>query len=113
MKMARLTRLAALVAAHILVACSREERVLELETPMDLLERPYPMGYPSTAPKPNSVLRTLPPQRVQILSDSYEKDFHVYRIRDSQGNEGYLIGRSPGVKELKVDRDGQVIPSAD
>ena len=90
-----------------------EQRTLELETSVDLLARPYPMGYPSSAPRPNSVLRTLPPQGVLILSDSYEKDFHVYKVRDSQGNEGYVIGRSPGMKELKVDRDGQVVPAAD
>jgi hypothetical protein len=89
------------VAAQLL-ACTREERVLELETPTDLLERPYPMGYPSSAPKPNTILRTLSPQRVLILDDSLEKDFHVYRVRDSQGNEGYLIGRTPGMRELKV-----------
>lgn len=102
MKARRLTKgLVLLVAAQLAVACSKEPRVLEVERPTELLERPYPLGYPSSEPEPNAVLKVLSPrQRVVILSDSYEKDFHVYKVRDSDGNEGYLIGRRPGVREL-------------
>lgn len=103
MKARRLTKgLVLLVVAQLVASCSKEQRVLEVEQPTELLERPYPLGYPSSEPEPNSVLKVLSPgQRVVILSDSYEKDFHVYKVRDSDGNEGYLIGRRPGVRELR------------
>jgi hypothetical protein len=79
------------VAAELAASCSKEERALEVEQPTELLERPYPLGYPSSEPQPNAVLKVLSPgQRVVILSDSYEKDLHVYKVRDSDGNEAHL-----------------------
>jgi hypothetical protein len=81
-----------------LVSCSGEHRVLVLDQPTELLQRPSPMNYPSTAPLPNTVIRALQPQTVTILSDSYAKDFHVYKVRDSMGNEGYIVDR-PGMRE--------------
>jgi hypothetical protein len=75
-------------------SCTHETRVLVIEKETQLLQQPFPPGYPSSAPIPNSVIRLLEPQNVTILSDSFHKDFHVYKVRDSLGNEGYVIGRA-------------------
>jgi hypothetical protein len=88
----------------LLLSCAREHRVLEIQQQTELLQEPYPLNYPSTAPKQNSIIRVLTPQRVIIVSDSYEKDYHVYRVLDSQGNKGYIIDR-PGVKEKREGAD--------
>ena len=83
----------------LLTSCARSERVLELQESTELLTHPYPMNYPSTNPRPNAVLKILKPQRVTILSDKYEKDFHVYKVRDSENTEGFVLDRS-GVREV-------------
>ena len=104
MKTRRLTKGLLLLLAAFSASCSKEQRALEIEQPTELLEQPYPLGYPSSQPQPNTVLRTLTPgERVAILSDRYEKDFHVYTVRDSAGNQGYVIGRRPGVRELVLE----------
>ena len=83
--------------ALMLLSCTRDNRVLVLEVETQLLEQAYPLNYPSTAPLPNAVVRVLAPQDVTILNDRYEKDYHVYRVRDSMGNKGYIIDR-PGMR---------------
>jgi hypothetical protein len=86
------------MAVTLLIACTREHWTLDLERQTNLLERPYPMNYPSSAPIPNKIISRLSPQRLAILSDSYVKDFHVYRVRDASGEEGYVIDL-PGMRE--------------
>lgn len=105
MKIARITNLLMLlVAANLATSCTKGERMLQVESPTELLERPYPLGYPSSNPEPNSVLRTLSAgERVAVLSDSYEKDFHVYLVRDVDGIQGFVIGRQPGVREIPAN----------
>ena len=49
------------------------------------------MDYPSTAPVPNRVVEMLKDERVELLDEQFEKDFHVYRVRADGGQEGYLI----------------------
>lgn len=94
-------RIVAVVALLFLLAsCAKEPRMLDIQQKTELLEQPYPLGYPSTSPMPNSVLRVLEPQKVTVLSDSFEKDFHVYRVRDASGVEGWVIGKS-GITEEK------------
>ena len=61
-----------------------------------LLSEPYPLDYPSTCPKPNRVVATLRGQEVCVLSHSYEKDFHAYRVRTTSGLKGYIMD-GPGV----------------
>ena len=79
-------------------SCSSEHRSLVIDRPTELLEKPYPLNYPSTAPLPNAIIRVLAAQTVTIESDSYAKDFHVYKVRDSSGTKGYIIDR-PGMRE--------------
>jgi hypothetical protein len=82
-------------------SCAREHRVLEVQRQVELLAKPYPLGYPSQNPTPNSIIKVLEPQRVTILSERYEKDFHVYKVRDSSHTAGYLIDQ-PGLREVGV-----------
>lgn len=76
-----------------------QDRVLVVEA-AQLLERPYPLGYPSTGPLPNRVLADLTGTKVCVLHDSYGKGFHVYRVRTGEGEVGYILD-SPGVRESK------------
>lgn len=66
----------------------------------ELLESPYPLGYPSSNPQPNRLLANLVDTKVCIYSDSYGKDFHVYRVRTGDGRKGYILD-DPGVRETK------------
>ncbi len=97
-------RVMGITLMFLLLSCTREHRVLAIEQQTELLQQPYPLNYPSTAPMPNSIIRVLPPQSLTILSDSYGKDYHVYRVLDSQGNSGYIIDR-PGIKEKREGVD--------
>lgn len=72
-----------------------DRRALIIES-ADLLEKPYPVAYPGIGPNP--VLAHLRDTRVCILDDSYGKDFHVFRVRTTTGQVGYIIHTS-GVKE--------------
>lgn len=78
----------------LLVSCTNEYRVLVIQQHTELLQEPYPLNYPSTAPMPNVVIRVLQPQCVAILNDRYQKDYQVFKVRDSLGEEGYVIGRA-------------------
>jgi hypothetical protein len=83
-------KIVALISALLLSGC-RKDTCVELDAPVPLLEAPYPMGYPSTRPKPNRVLRTVPPGRVQILGRKQTKDFLVYKVKAADGTEGYIV----------------------
>jgi hypothetical protein len=63
----------------------------------ELLENPYPLDYPSTAPLPNRRLAELTHTKVCVLDDTYGKDFHVFRVRTSAGQQGYILD-DPGVR---------------
>jgi hypothetical protein len=91
--MTRFPALAVLLAA---LGCG-QSRVLLVEK-AQLLEKPYPLGYPSSAPLPNRVLADLEDERVCVLQDTYGKDFHVYRVRTGDGRKGYVMD-SPSVRE--------------
>jgi hypothetical protein len=65
-----------------------------------LLEEPYPLNYPSSAPKPNRKLADLVDTTVCVLDDTYGKDFHVFRVRTSNGQKGYVLD-GYGVKQTQ------------
>lgn len=62
------------------MSCARGGCV-QLVREAELLEAPYPRGYPSSNPRPNRVVRTLPPGRYQYVSTETGHDFMVYQIR--------------------------------
>ena len=77
------------LASAVLIGCHRRECVA-VASPVELLEKPYPVGYPSSAPIPNRVLTKLAPGRYSATV-RYEKDFMVFHI-DSGQLTGYVIG---------------------
>jgi hypothetical protein len=74
--------------------CSRG-RTLIVEK-AELVEKPYPAAYPGVGP--NRTLAQLVDTKVCVLDDSYGKDFHVFHVRTSTGQQGYIIDL-PGVKD--------------
>lgn len=59
----------------------------------ELLENPYPIGYPSSSPRPNRIIRIVQDDALPILDDKIEKDYVAYKVRDHNGNVGYIIRR--------------------
>lgn len=86
-----LSRILTCLAVFTLTACQEPSRSLEIVAAAELLQQPYPMNYPSTAPQPNAVIETLQPQTLEIISDSYGKDYHVFKVKSRAGNTGYVI----------------------
>lgn len=80
--------------------CSQKNEILVIDGEVDLLEAPYPMNYPSTAPKPNRVLKILNSQDVLILEERYEKDYLVYKVKTNNGEEGFVISK-PNIYKKK------------
>jgi len=83
-------RLAISIIALGLAACGRGGGCLEVMGETELLAAPYPNGYPSSNPKPNRVLRTLPPGRYQYSATETGHDYMVYRLK-VDGTSGYVV----------------------
>ena len=88
------------LGSAVLVGCDRHECVAVV-SPVQLLEKPYPLGYPSSAPIPNRVVTMLAPGRYRGKA-TISKDFMVYHI-DSARRTGYVIGdvRTTSCEEKK------------
>jgi hypothetical protein len=80
------------VMASSLMAC--HSSMLVADGSVDVLSAPCPAGYPSTNPKPNSVVVTLSPgQRLKVKGEGYGKDFKHYELSLPAGVSGYVIDR--------------------
>ena len=88
----QLFRAMCLAATVLLFACSQEE-VLVIDGSSALLEAPYPMNYPSSAPKPNKVLRMVSNEEARILQERAEKDYLVYKVKMDSGEEGFILAQ--------------------
>lgn len=87
---AKFAWLAVIAALVVSAGCARA--VLQVDANgTELLRKPYPLNYPSSAPQPNRVLRELKNERVQITSTTVEKDFLVYQVETADGSVGYVI----------------------
>lgn len=85
--------------------CTEASGSLVIGNEVPLLENPYPLGYPSTNPKPNRILRLLKDERVVLFSERVEKDYLVYEVRTNDGIEGYVIAEPGGVKEQPTSKE--------
>jgi hypothetical protein len=72
------------------LAC-REAGCIAVEPEAQLLEMPYPLGYPSTKPMPNRVLRTIAAGKHRYVNTVDGKDFRAFELRMEDGTRGYLI----------------------
>jgi hypothetical protein len=74
-------------------ACSRAPiGCIVASTEISVLEQPYPDGYPSSNPIPNSKVLTLGSgECIAVHSLSYGKDFLAYGVRSKDGTPGYII----------------------
>jgi len=83
-----------------LYGCNKNETIL-IEKPTKVLENPYPENYPSTNPKPNSVLSILEKgETVKLLQEKYGKDYLVYKVQFDKGKTGYIIYEKDAFKIL-------------
>jgi len=83
-------------------ACSRAPiGCIVASTEVSVLEQPYPAGYPSSNPIPNSTTLSLGSgECIAVHSLSYGKDFLVYEVRGKDGTSGYIVHDS-GVEYVK------------
>lgn len=90
--------LAIVVAAS---SCSRgRPSAIIADEPLQVLERPSPIDYPTTNPLPNSVLDTLPPgTRLAVTESGIEKDYMYYRVELPDGRKGFVIGKVGALHE--------------
>jgi hypothetical protein len=71
-------------------ACSTSSLVVD--DTVAVLEKPYPLDYPSTDPVPNAVIATLAKgKRVKVKGTGYGKDFMYYEVALPDGRRGYVI----------------------
>jgi hypothetical protein len=82
----------AVVVAVIGMLFACHSAVLVADGPLNVMKEPYPAGYPSTHPMPNSVIATLHlGQRLKVKSEGYGKDFKYYKVVLPAGVSGYVI----------------------
>src|SRR5437867_813146 len=75
-----------------------QSRCLTVSEATPVLERPFPMDYPSNPyvkPFPNRQIDVLAPGNyATVISKRYEKDFAAYSVELGSGAHGYVIGRA-------------------
>lgn len=94
----------ALLAANIgsLAGCSQAPAKIVADAPLDVLEHPSPLDYPSTGPFPNSILqRVAPGDQLVVVAKANEKDFMYYRVKLPSGRTGYVIARAGALHEAR------------
>ena len=85
----------------LVAACNSPNEYLEAESKVQVLQKPYPLNFPSTKPINNKVIKILMPQdRVKLLDQNFQKDFMVYEVELDTGDIGYIISGS-AVKHVK------------
>jgi hypothetical protein len=86
----------------LLGGCSQAPAKIVADAPLDVLERPAPPDYPSTAPLPNGVLhRAAAGEQLDVVEKAYEKDFMYYRVKLADGRTGYVIARAGALHEVR------------
>lgn len=63
---------------------------VELARDAALLEAPYPVGYPSSQPLPNQVLRQVSAGRYRFVSAIVGHDYMVYKLTVG-GTTGFVV----------------------
>jgi hypothetical protein len=87
----------AILVVVLSTGCAREAERVFIEGDMALVEKPYPLGYPSAKPLPNRLIRKLHDEEVEVLRTFADKDFLVSEVRTREGVEGYVVCCSTGV----------------
>jgi hypothetical protein len=87
----------AVLVAGLAAGCVGEPERVFIEGDMALVEKPYPLGYPSAKPLPNRLVRKLHDEEVEVLRTFADKGFLVSEVRTREGIEGYVVCCSTGV----------------
>ena len=75
-------------------SCRGHPGAIVADAPLQVLEKPSPLDYPSTSPLPNKLLETVPAgSRLLVTDRDYEKDYMYYRVKLPDGRTGFVIGR--------------------
>jgi hypothetical protein len=77
--------------ALLAVTACREPGCIEVTAAVPLLENPYPLNYPSTAPMPNRTLGTIAAGKHAYIDQTSGKDFMVFELVQSSGARGFVV----------------------
>lgn len=90
--LSKMKRALTAVGIVALGACTQASETMLIKGATPLLAKPFPIGYPSTEPLPNSTVANLQPgEQVKVLSVEDGKDFRAYRVVTKSGEEGFVI----------------------
>jgi hypothetical protein len=75
-----------------LAGCDQKPVLTEvLSEKMEVVESPYPLGYPSTSPQKNRVIATLHRgERFYLRGEDFGKDYKYFEVELLNGQKGYV-----------------------
>lgn len=76
-----------------LASCGQKPRLMEVfSEEMEVVEAPFPLGYPSTNPQKNRVIVTLHRgERFYLRGEDFGKDYKYFDVELLSGQRGYVI----------------------
>lgn len=85
-------RVCCLLLCLFLAGCDRKVLSEVLLDSVDVVEEPYPLGYPSSNPVKNRVIATLHQgERLLVGEEDYGKDYAYCAVKLLSGQSGYVI----------------------
>jgi hypothetical protein len=92
-----------------LAGCDRKLVLTEvLSEQMEVVEAPFPLGYPSSNPQKNRVIATLHRgDRFYFRGEEFGKDYKYFDVQLLSGEKGYVMyegGGEPQVRRVEDKR---------
>jgi hypothetical protein len=85
-------RVCCLLLCLLLAGCDRKVLSEVLLDSVDVVQEPFPPGYPSSNPVKNRVIATLRRvERLHVGEEDYGKDYAYYAVKLLSGQKGYVI----------------------
>jgi hypothetical protein len=89
----------------LLAGCGEKSVLTEVITEhIDVVEAPFPLGYPSTNPQKNRLIATLHRgERFYLRGEKFGKDYKYFSVELLSGQKGYIIYEGGGAMFRNVE----------